>query len=331
MQHVNGSGVSQWQANGIQIDPSIQASGFWGPDLIADGAGGAIVQYVASNSTVLAHRIASNGSFVWGAPAQLSAPGGLKDLGNIASDGQGGAILSWVSANAVFAGRVTASGATPWGGSGLSIASAPNPKWFPGVNSDGAGGAVIVWEDWRDEPSGGDTDRGDVYCQRVNANGSLLWTSGGVALIKQPLGQRYAYSCSDEAGGAFVAWQDFRNGSDWRVYATRVSAAGLHVTGVQEASSPKVSDQLDQNAPNPFNPRTTIQFKLSADGRTTLTIYSVNGRLVRRLLQGRQAAGSHRLAWDGLDENGLPASSGLYVYRLETTRGASAKKMILLR
>ncbi|MCK4537891.1 MAG: T9SS type A sorting domain-containing protein [Candidatus Krumholzibacteria bacterium] len=88
---------------------------------------------------------------------------------------------------------------------------------------------------------------------------------------------------------------------------------------------------LGQNIPNPFNPVTTIEFGLEVEGRITLDIFDVNGRLVRKLASGHFPAGRHTLAWKGLADNGSKVSSGVYFYRLTSGSGTINRKMVLLR
>lgn len=88
---------------------------------------------------------------------------------------------------------------------------------------------------------------------------------------------------------------------------------------------------LEQNHPNPFNPRTSIRFYLPERGPIELDVYDVRGALVRRLAIGNFDSGPHAVDWDGTNADGEPVASGMYVYRLVTDRRAIAKKMILLK
>ena len=77
------------------------------------------------------------------------------------------------------------------------------------------------------------------------------------------------------------------------------------------------------NYPNPFNPETWIPYHLAKDTNVTLRIYAVNGRLVRTLTLGYQAAGiyqgrSRAAYWDGKNAFGEPVASGVYFYTLST-------------
>jgi len=88
---------------------------------------------------------------------------------------------------------------------------------------------------------------------------------------------------------------------------------------------------LLQNHPNPFNPATTITFKLPETTEATLAVYNQRGRLIRTLHAGLASAGEHRLVWDGRDENGVRVSGGLYLYRLTTRDFVDTKKLVLIK
>ena len=89
---------------------------------------------------------------------------------------------------------------------------------------------------------------------------------------------------------------------------------------------------LGQNFPNPFNASTTIPYERTQDGPLSLAIYDVLGRRVRKLLaNGHASAGAHRATWDGRDQNGRAAASGLYFYRLQTTQHSQTRRMMLIR
>jgi hypothetical protein len=83
--------------------------------------------------------------------------------------------------------------------------------------------------------------------------------------------------------------------------------------------------------PNPFNPRTVITFSVPAAQDARLDIYSLDGRLVRRLLDGQVSAGAHDVVWDGRDDAGREAASGVYFHRLSSGGVVKSGKMILAR
>jgi hypothetical protein len=88
---------------------------------------------------------------------------------------------------------------------------------------------------------------------------------------------------------------------------------------------------LSPNTPNPFNPVTTIRFNLDRPGPATLRVYSVSGALVRTLVDKTLPVGQFRAQWDGRDEHGRPAGSGVYIYRLTEGERTLSRKMSLLK
>jgi hypothetical protein len=89
--------------------------------------------------------------------------------------------------------------------------------------------------------------------------------------------------------------------------------------------------QLSQNYPNPFNASTLISFRLPRESDVSLEIYNITGARVRVLARGRFAAGSHAVVWDGTNDRGQTAGSGLYLCRLRTGRDQHIRKMMLLK
>jgi len=84
--------------------------------------------------------------------------------------------------------------------------------------------------------------------------------------------------------------------------------------------------------PNPFNPSTTIEFALARPEGTRLDVYTVDGRLVRTLIDRDLAAGPHTATWNGVDHRGRSVASGTYFYRLTTASGFSeAGRMVLVK
>jgi hypothetical protein len=88
---------------------------------------------------------------------------------------------------------------------------------------------------------------------------------------------------------------------------------------------------LHQNAPNPFNPGTTIRFELPQDEQVSIRIFDVRGRVVRTLVQGRRPAGYNEVTWNGVDEAGRRVASGVYWYRLEMPGVVQTRAMVLAR
>jgi hypothetical protein len=95
--------------------------------------------------------------------------------------------------------------------------------------------------------------------------------------------------------------------------------------------SPLAGFQLNQNYPNPFNPSTTISFRIPEESTVTLTVYNSLGQEVTTLLSGSLLSGSHRVVWNGRDNNGRPVASGTYIYRLQAGDFNQSRQMVLLK
>lgn len=98
---------------------------------------------------------------------------------------------------------------------------------------------------------------------------------------------------------------------------------GLFVTGLAHAR------------PNPFNPMTTIEYTAAAPSRVTIRVYDVAGKVVRTLVDSPVEAGPHTAAWDGANDSGQRAASGVYFVRMEAEGPAGAfrevRKVVLLK
>ena len=88
---------------------------------------------------------------------------------------------------------------------------------------------------------------------------------------------------------------------------------------------------LNQNYPNPFNPETVIEFSLPGRCSVSLIVYNLLGRQVKKLVEGELSAGNHTISWDGTDNSGSEVSTGIYLYRLQTTDYVESRKMILMK
>ena len=91
------------------------------------------------------------------------------------------------------------------------------------------------------------------------------------------------------------------------------------------------SYSLSQNYPNPFNPSTTIRYNLPISGNVKFTIYNSNGESVMTLVNKYQQAGNHSVRWNGKNQWGNLAVSGVYFYTLESGDFVQTKKMILVK
>jgi len=98
----------------------------------------------------------------------------------------------------------------------------------------------------------------------------------------------------------------------------------------EEESRPEQQQSLTDSRllvyPNPFNPATTITFKLEQDGWVQLVIYDVVGREIAVLADGFQKSGEYRQSFDA-----TLLSSGVYFVRLITPWLSDTQKILLTR
>lgn len=104
------------------------------------------------------------------------------------------------------------------------------------------------------------------------------------------------------------------------------NALTLHAEGVIPSSF-----ALYQNYPNPFNPVTTIRIDLPDPTFVRLVIYNILGQQVRLLTAGNMDAGQQAIVWDGRNDRGELAGSGVYVYRVTAGPFTDRKKMLMIR
>ncbi len=95
--------------------------------------------------------------------------------------------------------------------------------------------------------------------------------------------------------------------------------------------TPRLAGMNVRAYPNPFNPSSTIVIELDAPRTVSAALFDAGGRLVRRLWNGPLAAGESTLLWDGKNESGCPAASGVYFLAVTGSRRTTTLKITLVR
>jgi len=177
----------------------------------------------------------------------------------------------------------------------------------------------------------------DQFVEKVSPDGStgtsLLWhdqsAEGRGSLYVDPSTGSNRYVVPVLLGGM----SDGTYPSTRIEHVTRVlSNTGiLGASGIDGVVSGPVG-RLEQNAPNPFNPETSIRFHVASErARVRLDVYDVAGRLVTTLLDGVPGAGEHVVRWDGREAGGRSVASGIYFARLAVDDWSASRKMVLLK
>ena len=89
--------------------------------------------------------------------------------------------------------------------------------------------------------------------------------------------------------------------------------------------------RLYQGFPNPFNSQVRIMLDIPESSDVTATIYNILGQSIRRLVQGKREAGTYMLTWDGTNENGIEAVSGLYLLVVQAGSHKFQQKLVLMK
>lgn len=144
---------------------------------------------------------------------------GEQELPCIVPDGAGGAIIAWNYGNDLFVQRIDKDGYALWAANGIDISPFPITVEAPVVMiPDGSGGAIIAWQDYR-------VTYDDIYAQRIDASGTVLWTVDGVPICTEANYQISPVIVSDGSGGAVIAWHDMRPVGGG-IYAQRILSGG---------------------------------------------------------------------------------------------------------
>jgi M6 family metalloprotease-like protein len=183
---------------------------------------------------------------------------------------------------------------------------------FQDFYADVIGGSVeLEWNVTADEA----IDGFRIYRRDVGGGGEVSIT-GGDLLHRQI--RRYVDTGVKEGGS-------------YRYVVSAVTCDGVEVRSHPvNVSLMAAALMLHQNYPNPFNPTTTISFSLPGAAHVDLSIYDVEGRLVRTLIEENLPGGARTVAWEGRDWKGNRVGSGMYFYRLKAGKRELVRKMVFL-
>jgi hypothetical protein len=123
----------------------------------------------------------------------------------------------------------------------------------------------------------------------------------------------------DQDGDGYTNLEEYLNSLVGEVYPNDVR---------REDTSGSLTPSL-RAVPNPFNPATDIRFV--AGGRVQLAVFNVAGQRVRALVDSTLTPGHHTARWDGMDDSGQPAASGIYIVRLVAGDATLATRVTLVR
>lgn len=86
-----------------------------------------------------------------------------------------------------------------------------------------------------------------------------------------------------------------------------------------------------QNYPNPFNQTTNMVFHIFENQKITARIFDLQGKIVKKLINGRVNAGRHTITWDGMDEEKYKVPSGIYLIKFKANNYERTNQILLVR
>jgi hypothetical protein len=133
-------------------------------------------------------------------------------------------------------------------------------------------------------------------------------------------------TCSSAAGReATNELYQIAGGPDYSYHRLTFNPQGTGEVG------PAVMPSSRLRASTFFRNRVQIHYEIDRPCQATLTVYDQSGRVVRTLVSGQVQAGSYAAAWDGWDQYGRPAGSGVYFCRLQAGEYLATKKLLMVR
>ena len=141
-------------------------------------------------------------------------------------------------------------------------------------------------------------------------------------------GQRISYDGSWIAVGAPGLADGAAYFFEYQYGSTGAGRPSVETPEVPEAKSSLV---VKGNYPNPFNPETVIEYSLTEESDVSVTVYNLKGQKVTTLVDEKQFSGDHEVVWNGKNSDGENVSSGVYFYKINTSKETKINKMVLMK
>lgn len=327
VQKVDSSG-NLWSSNGNKASSSTEGSPYGHP--FTDLNGGVYVVYVNNYQGAFIQRVNSAGQRVFSPHGiMLNASGTDGEFPHCIVDNAGNALISYVtksmSSYRIYAQKISLTGELLFGVNGKRISSSELNQGSPlNIISDGLNGFIIPYS----QNNGLSTTYWDIYGQRINNNGDLMWGQNGALICNAQWYQTNPFVFMMPNQKFVFSWNDQRFGQstgEVNIYIQRLNLDGT--VPVKEANS-KIPNKynLSQNYPNPFNPSTSFSYSLPIESVVEINISDATGRSIFKNVIGSQKPGIYNFRFDATR---LP--SGIYFYSIQANEFTDTKKMILVK
>ncbi len=224
-------GVRQWgDTTGLPIAVKPVLERYY--DICTDGKGGIIILWEDNptiyNTIVKGQRVTKFGAKLWSDTGYVIAGTvNRQATPRVSYDNNGGCFYSYYSSEVsssdydIKVNRLDSLGNNLWG-SGNYVCQIPGNPSDISVCTTTDNCFFMAWGDWRD----GITNEADIYAQKVNSSGSVLWQNNGIPVCTKRFTQQYQKVMADNNGGAFVAWTDRRDSISNDIYVQRIRSNG---------------------------------------------------------------------------------------------------------
>jgi hypothetical protein len=317
-QMVDSSGNICWTVNGepICVKPYMQRA----RNPVSNNIGGGIIGWWAFSDTNRAYlqSLDSIGDVKWG-----DVP--VRTLDILFTDGRGGGI----GASGAYVNRVDSVGNICWG-NGVQLFS-DTVGLRRDATEDRYGGIIVIREDNRNNPL-----YTDLYVQRVDSSGLVLWNPTGVPVCTLEYSEYYPKITYDGFGGAIFTWYGHpRPGSLYtylNIVVHKIYSDGIPAGVTVAQDSRKCSNAIKLSAyPNPVADILTIEYTLPYSTVVCINITNILGQKVKTIYKGYIKEGKHAMKWNGKDETGKRVSSGVYICTLESSAGSFHHKLLTIK
>lgn len=326
LNRVDTNGAVQW-GSGIAVTATALSQN---TPAVASVSGTTVAAWVDNRSLqadIYAQRVSSAGARQWladGVPVCRAT--GSQSQPVVVAGNSGSSIVLWTDSRSgdakAYAQRLDTAGTPLWGTDGIPLCLASGDQVGLRAVTDGSGGAVVTWEDRRNATS-------DIFAQRVDQNGVLVWGPYGVPISVSTGHQLTPRLVGDGSAGAVITWLDVRN-PNGDIYALRTFDSS-NVTAVPDTPPvPSGTLRLDLISGNPGRGPVLLTLDLAEPALVQADVFDVVGHRIDGVLEaGPLAAGPHELHWDGRDALDRPAPAGLYFLRVRA--GARQQTLRLIR
>lgn len=141
---------------------------------------------------------------------------------------------------------------------------------------------------------------------------------------------RFWNKMDGNANGTKMYWWVTAQNVNGEISTTEVDSFLIGTLSTDKDPLPSVFKILG-NYPNPFNPKTNINFSLDHNAEVDFSVFTLGGKRVRKLNLGKLSSGNQSVEWQGKDDFGNDVPSGIYVYRLQSDLHSEVRKMTLLK